>query len=349
MKIQMFLCFLGLSFHGAAAVSHSLKILFIGPFPVQNLPGFIILVLVDDVLMTYYDSNITTMVPRQDWLKEVVDEEFWKSYTKISLYAQQTFIGDIERAKQLYNQTEGVLVVQLMCGCEWDEETGEVKGYSQLGYDGEDFLSFDLKTESWTAANQFAEIMKHQWDNNKPFNAGWKNDLDEIFPKWLKEFVNLGRRFLMRTVLPSVSLLQKSSSSPVSCHATGFYPDRADLFWRRDGEEIHEGVKKGQILPNNDGTFQMSVDLQLPPEAETHRYECVFQLSGVKEDVITELEKEQINTNEGLKPPSWKIITGVVVAVVVDVVAVVAIIVYYRKKGQSPRSRTEVELTQMSA
>ena len=101
--------------------------------------------------------------------------------------------------------------------------------------------------------------------------------------------------------LPSVSLLQKTPSSPVSCLATGFYPHRASLVWRKDGEELHEEVDHGEILPNHDGTFQMSVDLKLSsvtPEDWT-RYDCVFQLSGVKEEIITKLEKDRIRTNWG--------------------------------------------------
>ena len=99
-----------------------------------------------------------------------------------------------------------------------------------------------------------------------------------------------------------MSLLQKTSSSPVSCHATGFYPDGADLFWRRGGDEIHEGVVKGEILPNNDGSFQMSVDLDLSsvPTEDWMKYECVFQLSGL-EDLVTKLEKTNIRTNTGCK------------------------------------------------
>ena len=101
--------------------------------------------------------------------------------------------------------------------------------------------------------------------------------------------------------LPSVSLLQKTPSSPVSCLATGFYPHRASLVWRKDGEELHEEVDHGEILPNHDGTFQMSVDLNLSsvtPEDWT-RYDCVFQLYGVKVDTVTKLERDRIRTNWG--------------------------------------------------
>lgn len=98
-----------------------------------------------------------------------------------------------------------------------------------------------------------------------------------------------------------MSLLQRTPSSSVNCHATGFYPHGAMMFWRRNGEEIHEGVNHGEILPNHDGTFQMSVDLDLStvtPE-EFGNYDCVFQLSGVKKDIITKLDKAMIRTNWG--------------------------------------------------
>uniref|UniRef100_A0A3B4U307 Ig-like domain-containing protein n=1 Tax=Seriola dumerili TaxID=41447 RepID=A0A3B4U307_SERDU len=101
--------------------------------------------------------------------------------------------------------------------------------------------------------------------------------------------------------LPSVSLLQKTPSSPVSCHATGFFPHRAVMFWRKDGEELHEDVDQGEILPNPDGSFQMRVDLNISsvtPE-DWRRYDCVFQLSGVREDVVTRLDKAEIRTNWG--------------------------------------------------
>ena len=73
------------------------------------------------------------------------------------------------------------------------------------------------------------------------------------------------------------------------------------MFWRKDGEEIHEDVERGEILPNHDGSFQMSVDLDLSsvtPE-DWRRYDCVFQLSGMKDDIITKLDKAVIRTNWG--------------------------------------------------
>uniref|UniRef100_A0A671TH54 Ig-like domain-containing protein n=1 Tax=Sparus aurata TaxID=8175 RepID=A0A671TH54_SPAAU len=195
----------------------------------------------------------------------------------------------------------GVHVVQVVGGCEWDDETDEVKGFVQFGYDGEDFKEFDPNTSTWIALRPEAFPAKLLLDANKELGIEIKTVLIQTFPEQLKKYVKYWRSFLLRTDLPSVSLLQKTPSSPVSCLATGFYPHRASLVWRKDGEELHEEVDHGEILPNHDGTFQMSVDLNLSsvtPEDWT-KYNCVFQLSGVKEEIITKLEKDRIRTNEG--------------------------------------------------
>ncbi|XP_076610041.1 class I histocompatibility antigen, F10 alpha chain-like [Chaetodon auriga] len=339
MRTLIFVVLLGTGLHGAAAVAHSLKYFYTGSSGVPNFPEFVGVGMVDDVQIDHYDSNTRRAEPKQDWMSRVTedDPDYWQYETQIRMGEQQSFKDNIEILKQRFNQTGGVHTYQRMYGCEWDDETGEVNGYFQDGYDGEDFISFDLKTETFIAAKQQAVITKQKWDKDKAWISSQKQYYTQICPEWLKKYVDYGRRSLLRTELPSVSLLQKTPSSPVSCHASGFYPDRATLIWRKDGEELHEDVELGEILPNHDGTFQTSADLKPSASEDWGKYECVFHLSGVKDDIVTRLDKAKIRSNE----KNSLVIPIVIVAVVVlalVIVAALGFVVYRKKNAKRPPS-----------
>ncbi|KAM4550818.1 major histocompatibility complex class I-related gene protein-like isoform 2-T2 [Fundulus diaphanus] len=343
-KMTNLIFLLLLEIHSTAAVTHSLKYFFTGSSNVQNFPEFVAVGFVDDVEMIHYDSDTQRCEPKQDWMKKNSDERYWESQTQGLMSYQQSFKANIETAKSRFNQTGGVHINQVMYGCEWDDETGEVTGYQQDGYDGEDFLILDMKENRWIAPKQQGLITTNRWNNDRAKLEYYKYYFNQICPEWLKKYVDYGRSSLMRTDLPSVSFLQKSSSSPVSCHATGFSPSRAEMFWRKDGEEVHDGVVKGEILPNNDGTFQMSVDIDLSSVApeDWNKYECVFQLSGVREDIVRRLEKTGTRSNEGKEPRvfiandnMWIILGAVVAAAValLGLIGVIGFILYKKKNG----------------
>ncbi|XP_029976875.1 class I histocompatibility antigen, F10 alpha chain-like [Salarias fasciatus] len=327
--MQLFLAlFFLLGIPSGAPEIHSLKYFYTGASNVPNFPEFVAVTLVDEIQITHYDSNTRRKVPTQDWMKRVTEEDpnYWERGSGILMAHQQWFKTNMEIMKQRFNQSGGVHVIQRMYGCEWDDETDEVKGYDRHGYDGEDFIILDLKTETWIAPVQQAVPSKHKWENNKAELAYWKHYLTTECVDWLKKYVEFGRSSLMRKDLPSVSLLQKTPSSPLTCHATGFYPDRADLFWKKDEEELHEDVVRGEILPNHDGSFQMSVDLDLSglQDEDWGRYSCVFHLAGGQE-VSKRLDKRDIRTD-------WKTNDGVVVAVLVVLAGCFIGLIFYLKK-----------------
>uniref|UniRef100_A0A3B4G7W2 Major histocompatibility complex class I-related gene protein-like n=1 Tax=Pundamilia nyererei TaxID=303518 RepID=A0A3B4G7W2_9CICH len=267
-----------------------------------NIPDFVGVGELDGIEAGYCDINNKIIQPRQDWAKQILDDDraHLEMYTYLCFENLPDFFkGFIFTLKQQFNQTEGVHIVQRIDGCEWDENTGEVTGVLQYGYDGEDFLKFDIKTLTWIALKPEAAMIKQSWDADINDKKDDEDYFTRICPERLKMYLDSGKSSLQRTVLPSVSLLQKTPSSPVSCHATGFYPDRAGMFWRKDGEELHEGVDLGEILSNNDGTFQTSVDLNVSsvtPE-DWERYHCVFQFYSVNNDMITKLDRAVIRTN----------------------------------------------------
>ncbi|KAG7233849.1 hypothetical protein INR49_006481, partial [Caranx melampygus] len=223
-KLLMLLLF----YHVSSAVEHSLRFYVTISSGHPNIPDYMAIANVDEVEMGYYDSSMKTPEARQDWVKHFIEneQEDWERLTGYGINYEQ--------------QIRGLHIIQLMLGCKWDDETQKVDCFVKYGYNGDDFLSFDLQTLTWIAAKPQAETIKQQWDGDTARSQFLRNYIDNIFLPFLKKALKYGSGFLQRTVPPSVSLLQKTPSSPVSCHATGFYPHRALLFWTKDGEELHE-------------------------------------------------------------------------------------------------------------
>lgn len=92
----------------------------------------------------------------------------------------------------------GVHLYQNMYGCEWDDETEEVKGYDNYGFDGEDLIAWELKTEIWVAPKQEATITKNKWNSDKALLASKKQYYGQMCPEWLKKYLDYGKNSLSR-------------------------------------------------------------------------------------------------------------------------------------------------------
>lgn len=143
------------------------------------------------------------------------------------------------------------------------------------------------------------------------------------------------------TDMPTITFLQKSRSSPVTCHATGFSPEGARLYWTKDGQELETGVEVGETVSNYDGTFQKSSDLDLSsvPGEDWGKYNCVFQFTESKEVVITKLDKKQIEAN--ITHPATRFSIGPVIGAIIGflIIAVVfAGVCKYKKSQRTTRS-----------
>ncbi|XP_030266447.1 major histocompatibility complex class I-related gene protein-like [Sparus aurata] len=350
MRLLLLLLLL-LSCRVAAAVIHSLRYAHTGSSEIPNVPDTVAVVIVDGYQTNHYDSITRKMVPTQTWMSRVSedDPDYWERETSFWRDQEQYARMHIEFYKERFNQSGGIHVLQVSHGCEWDDETGEVHGFDVVRYDGEDVLILDVKARRWIAMKPQALSYQHRYNKDE----GWLEFMDHRLlkecPESLKKSLDYGKSTLQRTELPSVYLLQKTPSSPVSCLATGFYPHRAAIFWRKDGEEIHEQVDHGELLNNHDGSFQMSVDLNMSliRADDWRRYHCVFQLSGVEEDMVTELDPALIRTNWVEESSSLFITVAAVITVFIILTVFITVTVYRRRKDQDPSpSPEDVQLSQ---
>ncbi|XP_061123937.1 H-2 class I histocompatibility antigen, Q7 alpha chain-like [Syngnathus typhle] len=312
--------------HSVTLVIHTLNY-FTTISQVAKLPEYLVMAYVDGVQILQFDSYHRETKAKHDWVNKISEDNphFWERETDINIMNEQIMKGNLQTAKKRFNQTGGVHMIQVMKGCKWDDETDEVNGWEHYRYDGEDFLAFEAKTMTWIPAQPQAFITKIKLDQMDGFDKVMTISLTEKCPFLLKEHLRNGRDFLTRTELPKVFLLQKTPSSPVTCHATGFYPRTSSLFWRKNGEEIHKDVEKGATLPNHDGTFQTSVHLkvEVTPAAE-QEYECVFRLAGVSEDIVTKLDAGSILSNQArkLEVPIFILLAMIYVTVVMSMMVV---------------------------
>ncbi|KAJ8000115.1 hypothetical protein DPEC_G00201500 [Dallia pectoralis] len=333
--------------HTVSAVNHSLKHFVTGVSVNTNIPEFTAVGLLDHFPLAYFDSNTKTVVPRSEWINANVSD-YWDKHNQLAVDARQYFKNKMPVLKKLFNQSmpTGAHVLQVILGCGLDDQTGVTGVFFQLGYDGEDFLLLNQTTWAWIALKPQAVSTKLKWDTDEVDNEFWKYYLTQECINFLKKFLDYGRSSLMRTAVPpSVSLLQKTPSSPVTCHATGFYPNRVNVTWKKDGQERHEDVEIRETLPNDDGTFQKSVHLTVKPEEwKNHKYQCVVQVSGIQEDFIKDLTEDEIQTNRDQTPTG--LIIGVVVSLILATAAAVIGVVIWKKKtseGASNYSAPEAQ------
>ncbi|XP_036371474.1 class I histocompatibility antigen, F10 alpha chain-like [Megalops cyprinoides] len=252
--------------------------------------------MVDGEQISYYDSSSKQLIPRQEWVKGAVDPDVWSRSTQILLDSEQSFKASTETLKQRFNQTGGVHTLQRLVGCEWDDETGTTEGYDNFGYDGEDFILFDMKNMRWITPLPQGVPTKHKWDSDRAWNEKLKSYLTQECTEWLKKYVGYGRSTLERKAPPEVSLFQRDPSSPVTCHATGFFPSGIVVSWQKNGEDLYEDVELGETLPNDDRTFQIVSHLRVKPEDwKRDSYTCTVMHSSLEEDIVKRVQEEESN------------------------------------------------------
>ncbi|RXM91634.1 Major histocompatibility complex class I-related gene protein [Acipenser ruthenus] len=222
-----------------------------------------------------------------------------------------------------------------MLGCELYDD-GTTRRYWQDGYDGKDFIVYDEKTQTWTAAAPQAVGTKLRWEAN-PVSKQYIMDLfEQDCVDWLKNYIQNG--IVKRKVPPEVRLFQKkaghSAGSGVTCHVTGFYPREVEVIWLRDGQgPLEEGVWSGEVLPNMDGTYQVRKTLSVNPEEQKrHRYTCLVDHASLGEKI----EKEWV-PETGLH---LGLIAGVVVGVLVLIAVIAGLVIW--KKRQAGKDQSEV-------
>uniref|UniRef100_A0A671TLT9 Ig-like domain-containing protein n=1 Tax=Sparus aurata TaxID=8175 RepID=A0A671TLT9_SPAAU len=267
--------------------THSLHYIYTALSKDLGLPGihkFTAIGMLDSRMIDYFDSKTKEKVPKQTWMRERLDPDFWVKGTQSRLKKQQWFEVNINILKDRMRQNDTDLhVLQWMVGCEGEmQEDGTMKfhrGMDRYNYDGSDFLSFNNFRSVWVAPVTAAEETKRKWDNDTDLNNKIKGYLENECMQWLNKFWSYGMNQLNTASPPEVYVLTRDtnieSNIRLTCLATGFYPQDIIMWIKRDGRKLYreDGLESSGVRPNEDDTFQRRDSVEILRKDKS-RYTC---------------------------------------------------------------------------
>ncbi|XP_042311546.1 major histocompatibility complex class I-related gene protein-like isoform X2 [Sceloporus undulatus] len=267
--------------------SHFYRITYMGVSqPNQELPQFIAVGYADDQPIARYDSGTEKIVPQVPWMKKAVEEDpkYYNWYTQILQHDEYNFRGDLVTLRNRYNQSEGFHTVQMMIVCEVRDD-GSKGGHWRYGYDGRDFLSFDMETLAWMAPDMQAQVIKRMWEKGGKLVRRFKAFLEETCAEWMQKDLDYGKERLLRKETPTVKVMRKpeyDSMETLICQAYGFYPQEIDITWTKDDEVWVQDTFHGVLAPNSDGTYRTWLGIKIDPKERDH-YRCRVEHDGLLE------------------------------------------------------------------
>ncbi|XP_037398204.1 H-2 class I histocompatibility antigen, Q10 alpha chain-like isoform X3 [Pygocentrus nattereri] len=286
---------------------HSLYYIYTALSKDVALPGiyeFTALGLLDDLAIDYYNSKEQVKVPKQDWMREKLQPDYWDKGTQSRKSKEQWFKVNVDIVMQRmgHNQTD-LHVLQWRHGCEIEEADGKhefLKGVSDYGYDGSDFLSFDNDNVRWIAPVPEALPTKRKWDDVAILNQYTKGYLERECVDWLTKFLEYRKESLKKlSAPPDVHVFEKKSETDMkkltlTCLATGFYPKDVVMSLRKSKSSLPEHLLTSSgVRPNDDGTYQLrkSVEIQ---EDEAADYDCYVTHSTFEEPITKKWDTDML-------------------------------------------------------
>ncbi|XP_051745193.1 uncharacterized protein LOC127509905 isoform X2 [Ctenopharyngodon idella] len=279
---------------------HSLYYIYTGLSKPVDLPGiyeFTAMGLLDDTQIDYYNSEEKRKIPNNSWMKEKMQEDYWEKGTQSRKSKEQWFNVNVQiLMNRMRHDDSDLHVLQWRVGCEVEQQGDEVKflkGINEYGYDGEDFLSFDIKESQWVAPVDAALQTKRKWDNVPILNQYTKGYLEKECVDWLNKYREYGDEELRNGSPPDVRVFVRKSiyktKLKLTCMATGFYPKDVMMFIRKYRTSLPEDeIESTGIRPNHDGTFQMRKSVEIKKDDEAG-YDCFVTHSSLKEPIIIKL------------------------------------------------------------
>ncbi|KAM4725657.1 H-2 class I histocompatibility antigen, Q10 alpha chain-like [Anableps anableps] len=319
---------------------HSLTYIYTAFSKPVNLPGlheFTAMGLLDNTMIDYYDSENQKKVPKQEWMGQHLEKEYWEKGTQSRKSKQQWFKVNIDiLMKRMRQNNTDTHVLQWMHGCEGETQPDGsmkfVRGMDMYNYDGNDFLAFDDDRQVWVAPIQAAEETKRKWDEVQVLKEYTKGYLEKECMEWMSKFRYFGKEQLLNASPPQVHLFTRKAKAEtntiLTCLATGFLPKDITMEIKRNRRVLtkQDGLVTSGVRPNNDNTFQRKDHVEIL-KSDVAAYTCEVNHPASRVHVEREWDHIVVEDNG-----NTAVIIGVVVSVVIVAAAVGAVLLYLKLK-----------------
>ncbi|XP_050925209.1 H-2 class I histocompatibility antigen, Q9 alpha chain-like [Lates calcarifer] len=340
---------------------HSLTYIYTALSKPVGLPGiheFTAMGMLDGRMIDYFDSDNPKKVPKEKWMKENLQPDYWEKGTQSRQSKQQWFKVNIGILKERMRQNDSdIHVLQWMHGCEGDVQSdGNLKfhrGMDMYSYDGNDFLSFDDANSVWVAPTDEAVQTKRKWDDVQVLKEYTKGYLEKECIEWLSKFMRFEKEQLKAASKPKVYLFAKDSkvktNTILTCLATGFYPKDIILKIKRGDRVLtrEDGLVTSGVRPNGDDTYQRrdSVEI-LKTDKSEYTCEVIHEASGV-------WEKKDWSKKLDLQPPGpgglpTYVVVKLTVVIVAVIIGVVVLVIFNTRCIAAPPRHTERQPVHLS-
>ncbi|XP_058701036.1 antigen-presenting glycoprotein CD1d-like [Poecile atricapillus] len=234
--------------------------------------------LLEDIELGSLDKHTGSIHFCQPWVHPALSYADWDTINNLlKIYLQKFHRLINEEAAQ--KDVPYPFVVQCIAGCVlYPNRTSQAFAY--VGYNGEDFLSFNTENITWTLS-QDTKLSRYVQSFLQNYTA--LSELVEIIfndtcVDDMEVLLQYGREILERQELPVATVFARTPSPAqllLVCHVTGFYPRPISVAWLRDGQEVPPGpaLNTSSILPNADLTYQLRSVLAVTPR-DGHSYAC---------------------------------------------------------------------------
>uniref|UniRef100_A0A8C5MQG3 Ig-like domain-containing protein n=1 Tax=Leptobrachium leishanense TaxID=445787 RepID=A0A8C5MQG3_9ANUR len=286
----------------------------------HGLPLYISVGYVDGIEITRYSSDVGREVPVAPWMKKLEDPEYWEINTQINKGSEAIAKQGVKTAMSRFNQTGGFHSYQVMYGCELRDD-GSIRTYDQDGYDGKDFTALDTERGFYYPLTDQAQASVQKW-NSPEARVGERKKifLETECIDWLRKYLEYGKEELQRRVRPEVKVSDQNVNGvrKLHCQVYGFYPRDVDVNWQKNGLDVPSYEAK-HVLPNSDGTYQIRVTMEVPPD-DRDGYSCHVDHASLDQTLTVKWE-----------PQSSSNMLWIVIGVPAGVIVIAAVVIIWKK------------------